>query len=348
MGIIKAVKYKAIEAPQSYWDFVHKYGTIYHSKPYLECLTASGRESFVVVVYDGNDIAGGATITLGGKILGLAINASTYFGPVVKNNQLAGDVLLCLAQAIKKTSLFFSVCVLPSQVNILMTNLEIMKWQKKEIEFLNWDISVDIECLWKNLPKGKKSSVNCARRENVKIQEITTIEHIGQFYKLHTMSMTRGEKLGQPSLTYFEQLLKILRPQGLFAGFLALHPQTEKPIAAVVLLLDMHNTATYLAVGHDYAHRKFGGADILVWHCLEFLKARGFTMFDLVGLPKGESPRAKGICHFKTAWSGTNGHRYPSYVLTCSNFGLNPIVVLATLNFTKKVLNLVSGSFGAR
>ena len=124
-------------------------------------------------------------------------------------------------------------------------------------------------------------------------------------------------------------------------GFLALHPETELPIAAVILLLDKHKTATYLAVGHDYEHRKLGGPDLLVWHCLEYLTAKGYLMFDLVGLPKGESPRAKGVCHFKTLWTGENGRRCPSYVLTRSNYGLNPKMTLATLSFMKKVLSIV-------
>ena len=50
--MLKAVKYKISEVPQRYWDFVHKYGRIYQSKPYLECLAASGREQVVVAVFE--------------------------------------------------------------------------------------------------------------------------------------------------------------------------------------------------------------------------------------------------------------------------------------------------------
>jgi lipid II:glycine glycyltransferase (peptidoglycan interpeptide bridge formation enzyme) len=137
-----------------------------------------------------------------------------------------------------------------------------------------------------------------------------------------------------------------LGQQDFMAGFLALHPHTREPIAAVILLLGMHKEATYWAVGQDYIHRNLRATDYLVWHCLQFLKDKGYTMFDLVGLPEGNSSRVEGIRHFKTAWAGTNGRKEGSFVITHSRFKwLNPTITLAILNYTRKVANFVIGGF---
>lgn len=345
--MLKAVKYKFSEAPQQYWDFVHKYGTIYQSKPYLECLAASGEALLVVGVFENDTLVGGTGISLGRRILGIPVNSRTYYGPVVNEVKLAGDVLKYIVEAIKTVSLTFKVIVLPEHAKILAEDSYFSTWHREEIEFLHWDISGSLESLRKVLPKGKKSAINRARREEVIIKEIETKEQVRQFHQLYSMSMVRGG-LTPARLVYCENLIEILQPQGLATGFLALHPQTRQPIATVMLLLGKDGIATYLQVGHDYEYRNLGATDFLMWHCLEFLKSTGFTIFDLVGLPKGDSPRAKGIRHFKTAWAGDNGRRYPSYELSRGNFGLSPKFVLNVLRFSKKLVKFISGGFAGK
>lgn len=341
-----ATHYNLSDTPQSYWEFIEEYGNIYNSRPYLEGLLANGTNSFVVVVYDNDEIVGGVTVSLGGRVFNLAVNASAHFGPIVKDRRIVGEVLACIARAIKGDSLFFSVCVHPQDAPAFANHPDLSKWKKRQVTFLNWDISADLECLWKELPKGKKSSVNRAKREEVQIEKISTPEQIEQFYALHTMSMTRGEKAAQPSLDYYRNMFRILGPQDFVAGFLALHPHTREPIAAVTLLLGMHKQATYWAVGQDYTHRNLGATDYLVWHCLHFLKDKGYTLFDLVGLPEGNSPRAEGIRHFKTAWAGANGRKEESCVITHSNIKwLNPTLTLALLNFLRKVSHFCISGF---
>jgi len=345
--MLKAVKYKFSEVPQQYWDFVHKHGTIYQSKPYLDCLVASGKELVIIGVFEDDEPIGGAGVTLGRKILNFPINTKTYFGPVVQDTQKAASVLKCIADAIKTMSLRFSVIVLPEHAEVFAESPELSNWHKREIEFIHWDISGQMETFWKNLPKGKKAAVNRAKREGVIIQEIKTKEQVSQFYKLYSMSMVRGGLTPEP-LVYCENLIEMLRPQDLAGGFLALHPQTKQPIATVMLLLGRDGIATYLQVGHDYEYRNLGATDFLMWRCLEYLKSKGVTIFDLVGLPKGDSARAKGIRHFKTAWAGVNDHRYPSFVLTRGNFGLNPQLVGKVSVFSRKVIELISSCFGSK
>jgi lipid II:glycine glycyltransferase (peptidoglycan interpeptide bridge formation enzyme) len=79
---------------------------------------------------------------------------------------------------------------------------------------------------------------------------------------------------------------------------------------------------------------------------LEFLKDKGYTMFDLVGLPEGNSSRAEGIRHFKTAWAGANGRKDISYIMTHSNIKwLNPTIILIVLNFLRKVFKFFIRGF---
>lgn len=110
-----ATKYNFIDTPQSYWEFIAEYGNIYNSRPYLEGMLANGMNSFVVVVYDNDEIVGGVTVTLGCRVFNLAVNASAHFGPIVKDRRIVGEALACIARAVKGDSLFFSVCASSSR-----------------------------------------------------------------------------------------------------------------------------------------------------------------------------------------------------------------------------------------
>lgn len=338
--MLKGIKYKLSEVPQSYWDFVHKYGTIYQSKPYLECLAASGRELIIISVFEDDKLIGGTGITIGRKIFNFPINITTYFGPVVKDHQKTATVLKCIADTIKNMCLSFFVTVLPEHAEILGEDCEFANWQREEIEFLHWDISGSLESLRKAAGKGKKSGVNRARKEGVIIEEIQTRRQVKQFFEVYSMSMGKSG-LNPGSQLYYKKLTSMLRPAGLATGFLALHPQTRKPVAGRMLLMGMHREATFLASGHDPQYRKLRGTDLLVWHCVQFLKSKGFTVIDFVGLPKDNSSRAQGLRDSKLAWAGINGHRYPSFILTRGNFGLNPQLVGKATIFSKKIIRLI-------
>jgi len=345
--MLKCIKYRFSEAPQNYWDFVHEFGTIYQSKPYLNCLAASGKEQMVIAVFEDDKLVGGAGITVGRKILNFPINMGTYFSPVVCNAQKAAAVLKCIADTIKTMCLRFSATALPGHAKVLAESHELSNWHKREIEFIHWDISDSLESLFKAMKKSKREAVRKARREGAIIKEIETPEEVEQFFELYSASMRKG-KLEPGSLLYHKNLISMLKPVGLAAGFLALHPEIRKPIAGIIMLLGMHKEATFAYMGHDYEYRKFCAPDLLWWHCLEFLKSKGFVLADLVGLPKGNSQREQGIRDYKIALTGVNGRRYPSFVLTRGNFGLSPKLVAKASVFSKKVTKFISGVFGGK
>lgn len=111
------------------------------------------------------------------------------------------------------------------------------------------------------------------------------------------------------------------------------------------MLLGMHKEATFVYMGHDYEYRKFCAPDLLWWHCLEFLKSKRFVLADFGGLPKGNSQREQGIRNYKIALTGVYGRRYPSYILSRGNFGLNPQFVVKASAFSKKVIKFIIGVF---
>jgi len=337
--MFKAVKFELSQAPQRYWDFVCKYGTLYQSRPYLEYYAASGNRSFVIVVFDGDEIVGGSGITVMRRIFNLPITAQTYFGPAVSDKQVFTEVIKCIAESMKKTSLVFSILIHPDFADLLDNDKEFLGWQRTPQTFLFWDISGSLESLWKQLPKGKQAAINRARREGVILQEIETIEHVRQFQTVYAQSQVRGGRTPTPQ-RYFENMITVMKPQGLATGFVALHPQSRQPIAGVMLQLSWYGTASYFSVGHNYEFRQFGATDFLMWHCLEYLKERGYTMFDLMGLPQGDSERAKGIRHFKTTWAGNNGHIRKTYTISYGNFGLNPGFLRKVFRVTKNIVQL--------
>jgi hypothetical protein len=338
--MLRAVKYKFSEAPQQYWDFVHEHGTIYQSRLFLGFLAKTSREPSIVAVLDGESIVGGCAITLGPNILGRAFRAGVYFGPVVADTTILADVFNLIADTLRKICISYSITVWPEHAEILAANCNLSGFAKQEIEFLHWDISKPIDELWQSLPKDKKASVKRARRDGVVIQEIESKQCVRQFYDLHVMTMGRGGRTPH-RLAYYEILFDMLKAEGLIKGFLALHPESRQPIAGVTLLLGMRGEAVHLAIGHNYEFRKLRGSDLLMWQCLEFLKTNGFTMFDLAGLPKGDSTRAEGIRHFKTAWAGNNGRRRPSYILSRAVWGLNPNFINGIVSFIKGLRKFV-------
>ena len=102
--MFRAVKYKLDDVPDLYWDFVQKYGSIYQTKSYLECLAASSQGAFVVAVYEGDTFIGGAAISSGRRLFGFPANSWTYYGPVVVEARLAPDVLKSIVQVTKTCS----------------------------------------------------------------------------------------------------------------------------------------------------------------------------------------------------------------------------------------------------
>lgn len=338
--MLRAVKYKFSEAPQQYWDFVHEHGTIYQSRLFLGFLAKTSREPSIVAVLDGESIVGGCAVILGPNILGRAFLAGVYFGPVVADTAILADVFNLIADTLRKICVSYSITVWPEHAEILAANCNLSGFAKQEVEFLHWDISGSLESLWKELPKGKKSGINRGRREGIIIEEIETPEQVEQFFEVHSMSMGKSRLETMP-LSYYKDLIAMLKPEGLVAGFLTLHPKTRGPVAGRILLLGMHHEATFLASGQDYQYRKLRGTDLLMWHCVEFLKSKGFIIADLVGLPKGDSARAEGIRHFKTAWAGDNGRRRASYILSRAAWGLNPNFINGIVSFIKGLRKFV-------
>jgi hypothetical protein len=338
--MLRAVKYKLSEAPKEYWDFMHKHGTIFQSRFFLGFWTKIYREPLVVAVLDGDSIVGGCAVRLGPNILGRAIRAGIYFGPVVADTRILADVFNLIVETLSKTCISYNITICPEHAEILAANCNLRGFSKKDIEFLHWDISGSAESLWKELPKGKKSGINRGRREGVIIEEIETPEQVERFFKVHSMSMGKS-KLETIPLSYYKDLIATLKPEGLATGFLALHPKTREVMAGRILLLGMHHDATFLASGQDNRYRKLRGTDLLMWHCVEFLKSKGFIIADLVGLPKGDSARAHGIRHFKTTLAGNNGRRLPSYILSRAVWGINPKSINSIVSFIKALRKFV-------
>lgn len=346
MMMLSANKWKLSDAPKRYWDFIHKYGDTYQSRAYLECLESSGTKVLVIEIMDGEEVVGGSAVKLYRNIFGFAITANTFFGPVVCDVQRYSEIFHCFIDKVKSFCLFFNITVFPEHAEIIKKTCNLSGWVIDEFESLHWDISPSIDLLWKELTKGKKSGINRGRREGVIIEEIQTADQAKSFHRLYAMSMGRSS-MSSSQLKLYEALVNNLRPKGLMAGFLALHPTTNQPIAGRMLLLGTHNEATLMASGHDYELRNLHGVEVLMWHCIEFLKSRGVTKVDFQGLPKDGSPRAAGIRKYKFEWTGNNGMRCPSFTLRKAPLCLNSKYIRVLLRFPVKLIKAITKPFCA-
>ena len=339
--MLKAVKYKFDNVPNIYWDFADRHGAIYQTKSYIECLVASDVDLFMILVYDGDELKGGTVVQYGRKILNFPINARIYFGPVVQHYAILKDILMVIGNAVKRDSLLFTIN-LPAVPTEALSKIGLLDGVKKTVEFLHWDISRPLADLRKSFGKGNKSGINRAQKEGVIVVDIKTEAQVDQFYDVYSMSMNKSS-LDPENINYFKSLIFLLRPKGLAAGFLALHPRTKEAIAGRMLLLGTNGGAVFLASGHDPKYRKLRGGNLLMWRCLEFLKSRNFRTADFVGLPKGNTIRTKGLRDSKLSWVGNYGHHHLSLTLTHGNFGLNPKLIIGASLFLKRLLILLRG-----
>jgi len=318
----RCVVYRLRDVPPRYWDVAHRYGAIHQSKPYSEFLASCMLPPDVAVVYAGREIIGGAAVCVGRQVWRLARNAGTHLGPVAVNPDCAADVFSQVVAAVRRRCLTYSILLAPEYADKISRHGQTPGGTRTEVEFLKWRISPPLDVLHVGLARDKKKGIRRAANKGVVFEEIVTAEQVRAFHRLHAMTMARGG-MRPSSLRYYQALMARLRPEGMAAGFLALHPETRQPIASRMLLLGNRGEAVALAIGHDYEFRSFHAPDALLWHAVQFLKARGFTMLDLGGLPRGNSPRARGIRRFKLAWVGKNGIHCPSSTLTYGMLGLD-------------------------
>jgi hypothetical protein len=109
----------------------------------------------------------------------------------------------------------------------------------------------------------------------------------------------------------------------------------------VILLLGMHGEAVHLAIGYDRELQNLHGSDLIMWQCVEFLKSKGYVLFNMLGLVKGDSPRAEGIRNYKLTWAGENGCRLSSYALSRGICGLSPALISRQIRFAQKCVHII-------
>ncbi len=167
---------------------------------------------------------------------------------------------------------------------------------------LNYLIDLDPpeQAIWRAISKSGRERVRSARNKGVVIEEAgDQREKVAAAYQILQEVYGRVQ-IPLASRALFEAAFELLAPRGMFQVILA--HQGQRCIGARLLLTYNGRIIDWYA-GADRAFASYSPNELLVWHTLQWGKARGFHVFDFGGAGKPDEPY--GPREFKAKFGGT-------------------------------------------
>jgi lipid II:glycine glycyltransferase (peptidoglycan interpeptide bridge formation enzyme) len=161
------------------------------------------------------------------------------------------------------------------------------------------DLQRPSEEIWSSLDGNVRTNVRKARRMNVVVEEITSLDKVPAAYALLANVYERIQIPLAP-LSLFETAFEILYPKGMLKIFMACVDDTHIGVAIRLLYKDVIY-AWYAGAIREYASYKAN--DLLNWHVLEWGTQHGFKCFDFGGA--GKPDQDYGPRRFKAKFNGT-------------------------------------------
>jgi len=160
------------------------------------------------------------------------------------------------------------------------------------------DLERPVEEIWSSVRSNVRTNVRKARRKQVVIEEITSLDEVASAY---TVLEKVYEHIQVPlaPISLFEAAFEILYSKNMIKFFSAWVDETRIGVA-VRLLHKNVIYAWYAGITRDYASHKAN--DLLNWHVLEWGAQNGFTCFDFGGA--GKPDEEYGPRKFKAKFNG--------------------------------------------
>lgn len=203
--------------------------------------------------------------------------------------------------------------------NILKKNSFIKSFEEIQPEFrrIVRITGTEDEILALMKPKGRYN-IKIAQKHEVMVEKSDNVE---DFYKIFRETAERDGFQIRPK-SYFENLMKILKPAGLAEMLVARY--NGKPVAAGIFTF-YGETASYLYGASLSSDREVMAPYLLHWEAIKLAKEKGCTYYDLLAVTPFDSLNPKnsnlkphkysGITRFKEQFGGVSYQTFGSYDL---------------------------------
>ncbi|MDM8519990.1 GNAT family N-acetyltransferase [Anaerolineales bacterium HSG6] len=236
-----------------------------------------------------------------GLLQWLTTRAVVYGGILCHSNQRGIDALGLLLQnyrnEAKKNILFTEIRNL-SDATELQTVLQkhIFTYEDHLNYLINLNTSQDE--LWQQMRKSGKKSVKVARKKNVAIEEMTTLEQLDIAYSIILETYNRLH-VPLASVNLFRNVFELLSPKGM-CRFLLIKVDNQYAGARLTLTYKHRIIAWYATTKREFSSCRPN--EFSVWNMLEWGQENDYHLFDFGGAGKPNEPY--GPRDFKAKFGG--------------------------------------------
>ena len=255
----------------------------------------------------------------------LGNRGSWVSGPIIHSNDSHEriEILQTLFSAIEEITKDYNLILIdgytPPQDQMIDENYKkIFQKNNYTLEnFLTFSSTLDlsIEELWKKIKKNAKNDVNKAKRENISVKEIKTLDEIKEYKLLAQIwAKTKGISINNPLENLEKELFFV--NSGIQKFFVAY--EQDKIVAG--LRIGCFNGIAYThQVLNSYSKTGNVAGPLLTWHAIEWAKNNNLRIYDFSG-GKAEVSANKSIKEYSKQWDSLfaykkkwGGEQYPYF-----------------------------------
>jgi hypothetical protein len=142
------------------------------------------------------------------------------------------------------------------------------------------DLTGGAPAVWSRLKPAMRNKVRKAEKQGVTIETDASADFSALFFDMLQAVFRRQNKVPTYSLPRIDAVVRRLQAAGTVVPLVA--RRNGEPLASVILLLD--GTAGYYWGGASYeAAYPVGANDLIQWHALQLLTAKGLRVYDACG-----------------------------------------------------------------
>lgn len=298
---------------------------------YFEFNQALREAAYYIVVPDGNgDYLAGCTCRLRGRLpaVGDFLAALWMDGSAMVCKTVTGE------EAVRSLKEIVYVRVLDLAREKNLAQVFLTHWSREEDQRLleelgfvvesNASFEIDLrpqsDHIYQKLRPSNRRLVKQATKKNVRttfywgkeaIASLGALQELREKTQERAVRKNRNASMLLKPDAFLRNLLEQMQEKAIVG--LAVH---EGTVNAGILVLATPERAYYYLGGSDYELvRRTRAANLLHWHCIQYLKAQGVHYYDLGGVPlnpSGDHP-AYGVYRFKKSFGGELKVYYAGY-----------------------------------
>lgn len=171
----------------------------------------------------------------------------------------------------------------------------------------SWRIQLaDPEIMLAHMKPKWRYNIHLAERKGVTVRVSSDPKDVDQVYDLLN-NTARRQHISLHPKKYYQVMLEQLAPQNFAKLYLA---EYQNKIIAANIMVQFHDTVTYLHGGTDHAYSTVMAPHLLQWSAMCDAQQAGFKYYDFFGVASSDDPNDPwaGITRFKQGFSGEAVH----------------------------------------